>query len=367
MSLQYTPPSINRWNSHQQEPKQTKVFWIALFIALLLHFGLFLLFKTILIQQKVNTFDTIETETVYMDQVIIETDEVAPPEPSVTLPEEAAVKEMVPELEALAEFKNQDIEISPSITEPELSIKMSTPVAMGALEARSEELLEADLNVSTLDQIGMKPLDVPLVESGQVILEGSTINKDLPPASSLLGIDQLKGHDGKPMKGVMDGYNTMDELLSMSDISLAGAKAALPSDLLYKYDSAELKASAKYGLMKLALLINRNPEMYCILEGHSDLFGAEDYNLDLSRARAQAVKDYLVGTLRQKGERIIVKAYGKSQPLLKEGSIEEQSINRRVDILMRKTLEAPPAQPIVAKPEKEKPILVKPQAPDQSE
>ena len=64
----------------------------------------------------------------------------------------------------------------------------------------------------------------------------------------------------------------------------------LPSDLLFEFNSAELRESAKVGLMKLALLMDRNPNLYCWIEGHTDLVGGDDFNLDLSIRRAEAVQ-----------------------------------------------------------------------------
>jgi hypothetical protein len=89
--------------------------------------------------------------------------------------------------------------------------------------------------------------------------------------------------------------------------------------------------------MTVAMLIDRNPNMYCWVEGHTDLFGPEDFNSKLSGKRGQAVKDWLVNALQLSPERILVRAFGKTQPVILEGSIEEQGPNRRVDIKMRKT------------------------------
>jgi hypothetical protein len=93
--------------------------------------------------------------------------------------------------------------------------------------------------------------------------------------------------------------------------------------------------------------------MYCVLEGHSDLFGGDAYNLELSRRRAQAVKDWLMKSLQLDGAHIVVRAYGKSKAKALEGDQNQQAINRRVDILMRKKI--PPEEVI--------PVLVKPNVP----
>ena len=105
--------------------------------------------------------------------------------------------------------------------------------------------------------------------------------------------------------------------------------------------------------MKLAILIDRNPDMFCILEGHTDLFGGDEYNIELSRRRAEAVKGWLVSALQLEGDRIVVRALGKTEPKVMEGTRDEQALNRRVDILMRK--EKPADVPVRAVVEEEPP------------
>jgi hypothetical protein len=124
--------------------------------------------------------------------------------------------------------------------------------------------------------------------------------------------------------------------------------------------------------MKLALIVEKNPKLYCWIEGYSDLFGADAYNQDLSRRRAAAVKEYLVTTLRLNADRIIPRGYGKAKALVLQGSVEEQAPNRRVEIRMRRTpppAEAPvvvkqqnppPAPPASAPEPSREPVLVKP-------
>jgi hypothetical protein len=141
----------------------------------------------------------------------------------------------------------------------------------------------------------------------------------------------------------------------------------LPSDLLFEYDSADLRESARVGLMKLALLVERNPGLYCWIEGHSDLYGGGAYNLDLSRKRAASVKSYLTGSLRLDDDRIHTRGYGKTRPIIMAGNVDEQSSNRRVEIKMRRTL-PPNDEPVITEPDPEptpppvppKAILVKP-------
>ena len=68
--------------------------------------------------------------------------------------------------------------------------------------------------------------------------------------------------------------------------------------------------------------------MKFLIEGHTDAQGNREYNIDLSRRRAQAVADYL-GTLGVAPDRLQVRGYGFDRPL--QGRSASSSVNRRVE------------------------------------
>jgi outer membrane protein OmpA-like peptidoglycan-associated protein len=65
-----------------------------------------------------------------------------------------------------------------------------------------------------------------------------------------------------------------------------------------------------------------------LIEGHTDSVGAYDSNVDLSRRRAQAVADFLVGKGVDRA-RLEVKGFGPDQPL--PGRSKADGANRRVE------------------------------------
>ena len=110
----------------------------------------------------------------------------------------------------------------------------------------------------------------------------------------------------------------------------------MPTDLLFGYNEDTLADSARLSLMKLGLLIQNNPDSEFIIEGHTDSFGTDDYNLELSIRRATAVRDWLTQSLRLPANGIRVRGYGKSRPLVDPGGTQQQQqLNRRVEIVIR--------------------------------
>jgi outer membrane protein OmpA-like peptidoglycan-associated protein len=118
-------------------------------------------------------------------------------------------------------------------------------------------------------------------------------------------------------------------------VSAATAPILMPTDLLFEYDSASLRPEATQALEKLGTLLTRNPAARFRIEGHTDSFGAEDYNLALSLRRAEAVKQWLTGARGIDPGRITTRGLGKARLLVPASeSVEGQRLNRRVEIII---------------------------------
>ena len=138
-------------------------------------------------------------------------------------------------------------------------------------------------------------------------------------------------------QAALAGFTSLEGMLQLSSDQLNDKKTYIGGDLLFAFNSSELKDSFKFSLYKIAMLIDKNPEMICWIEGHADTIGNPVYNQQLSEQRAQAVKDWLVKTLRFNPRQIQVRGYGSTQPLVAGSTPEEQAINRRVEIKLRVT------------------------------
>lgn len=82
--------------------------------------------------------------------------------------------------------------------------------------------------------------------------------------------------------------------------------------------------------------MNNNPDIKIELSAHTDAVGKNDFNMELSQARAERCKDYLVRN-GIKASRIVAKGYGETKIL--NGCVswdqcteEENQVNRRVEI-----------------------------------
>lgn len=103
------------------------------------------------------------------------------------------------------------------------------------------------------------------------------------------------------------------------------------SGVNFNFDSAELTDTAKQNLDAVAEIFIEFPDTDLMIEGHTDSVGNDDYNMKLSKRRAESVVNYLKAhgvTAR----RFSVEAFGETRPRFSNDTKENQAKNRRVEI-----------------------------------
>ena len=70
------------------------------------------------------------------------------------------------------------------------------------------------------------------------------------------------------------------------------------------------------------------------VEGHTDAFGGDESNLELSQRRADAVRAYLLANMELASYRISAMGYGESRPIASNESAEGRARNRRIDLVI---------------------------------
>jgi outer membrane protein OmpA-like peptidoglycan-associated protein len=107
------------------------------------------------------------------------------------------------------------------------------------------------------------------------------------------------------------------------------------SDVLFDTGQTTLKPGAREKLSKLAGILLAYPGEYQIeIEGHTDSVGSEESNFNLSRGRAESVRDYLVQN-GIKSERVIAaRGFGETKPVADNETAAGRQVNRRVEIII---------------------------------
>lgn len=178
----------------------------------------------------------------------------------------------------------------------------------------------------------------------RITIEGLVMDKDEEPVKN--AIIRIVGNDGSNQKEVArdDGSFSFALQRGVKYVMLAGAKGylnqkqefasdstmedanywvefILPSiskpsvveNIFYDYDKADLRPESKTALNELIAVLHDNPNVTIEMASHTDRWGSDAYNINLSERRAKSVVDYLVenGISR---DRLQTHGYGKSRP-----------------------------------------------------
>ena len=104
--------------------------------------------------------------------------------------------------------------------------------------------------------------------------------------------------------------------------------------VLFDFDKADLKPAGQKLVMDIVQEMKENPQLRAHLVGHADSVGSDQYNMGLSRRRAEGTRNFMV---RQgvPAANITTEAKGESQPIASNATAEGRAQNRRVEITLR--------------------------------
>ncbi len=211
----------------------------------------------------------------------------------------------------------------------------------GATPGRVVDELAVDPNVESAAWVGNVPKVLPILghmkERGSVIIDGRSlvlsgrVDSDRAKATMLQDITPL----------TQTGLKLEDHILA--------AQLAAPSPTLQKklneiltQGSIEFESNtttmlprSRTTLDQLITTLRRAPNTAIEIGGHTDKYGAPDYNLQLSRRRAEAVRHYFSshGLTNQ----FTAVGYGDSRPLSVAQTRAGLQRNRRIELRIKGT------------------------------
>ena len=122
-------------------------------------------------------------------------------------------------------------------------------------------------------------------------------------------------------------------------IVLRDDRIVLEERVLFDTDRARVKSTGREVIGDLVRIWNQHPEWRRMsIEGHADVRGTDDYNLELSRRRAEHVRDVLVSHGADPA-RIDTVGHGRSRPIDPGTSEEAHQRNRRVEFVIDRQVE----------------------------
>ena len=149
---------------------------------------------------------------------------------------------------------------------------------------------------------------------------------------------------GAVVGGVAGGYigDRMDRQAERIEQEIPGAEVTRVgeginvvfdegSGVYFDTNKYNINAASATTLNKLAGIFQEYPNTNILVEGHTDNTGADDYNMTLSKQRAQSVTSYL-STKGVSSGRFTTNWYGENQPKYDNNTVEGRAKNRRVEL-----------------------------------
>jgi len=278
---------------------------------------------------KVKTIAESNLEKTSVDQ----TNAAAKPEPDKTdmqLPDEKkSFDKVLQDIQASAALPDDVRDVlpdQPKVEQPDVNSTLTEIERSAAQSLATDPSATRDQSLLSNSSVSGRPQ--PAL-SGTELATSTTIKRPNTFTS------KMPGDSAGPSKGRAPGFSDLDQLLAQKGPLGSGTKLRMPDDQLFEYDSDVLQASAVGQLQKLGTLIQRNPRATFSVEGYTDSFGSFEYNLNLSQRRADSVKRYLVEAMGISPVQIQTRGYGATKfRASPSGSIDEQSPNRRVEIVV---------------------------------
>jgi outer membrane protein OmpA-like peptidoglycan-associated protein len=125
-----------------------------------------------------------------------------------------------------------------------------------------------------------------------------------------------------------------DELQSLDFIGskYRSASSININNIYFEFESAVIKNESEEVVEKVHQMMEEFPTISIRIAGHTDNIGTHDFNMDLSRRRAESLKAALVAR-GVAADRIETVGYGETQPLVSnDNEFEGRELNRRIEI-----------------------------------
>jgi OmpA-OmpF porin, OOP family len=134
--------------------------------------------------------------------------------------------------------------------------------------------------------------------------------------------------------GVCDTVDQCPNTPPGTRVGAIGCDCDFTLQLQFAFDSAKLTAGDMAQLDEIVPKLNNAKAGFIggVIEGHTDSIGSEEYNMGLSKRRAESVASYLSSQGVSMGNRFATEAFGEAKPIASNDTESGRAENRRVVI-----------------------------------
>jgi outer membrane protein OmpA-like peptidoglycan-associated protein len=160
------------------------------------------------------------------------------------------------------------------------------------------------------------------------------VNQIDPGEIESLSADLYCSQDaGKPEKYVgIQGVRFAESFPDPSQVITSTGRYTVRG-ILFDTDSDRIKPESAPAIKQIARLLETNPALKLLIEGHTDSVGDASHNLDLSKRRAESVRAALVGQFAIDAARLSAAGLGAGKPVEANDTPQGRAQNRRVELV----------------------------------
>jgi OmpA-OmpF porin, OOP family len=130
-------------------------------------------------------------------------------------------------------------------------------------------------------------------------------------------------------QGVLFIVKSTVDVETTTERRVVGAKA---NNINFRFDQVAIEAGDHEDLKQVAEFLQTNPKSYAVVAGFTDSKGDPEYNLKLSRMRAESAKNYILEQSRIDPDRVVLLWLGATNFIADNDTEEGRAKNRRVEI-----------------------------------
>ncbi len=149
------------------------------------------------------------------------------------------------------------------------------------------------------------------------------------PASMNVDLRKRSDPDDSDRADTLSNLN-VKIVLSWIKALQASDSAIRLNNIFFNFDKASLKPESFPELNRLAAILKIAPVVHVEIDAHTDNKGSHQYNLQLSKRRAESVVEYLIGQ-GIASARLTSHGFAETRPIATNSTDEGRALNRRVE------------------------------------
>lgn len=171
------------------------------------------------------------------------------------------------------------------------------------------------------------------------VIEGPGGYVSLPPDTVRVPPDTVR-IPADTIRVVRDSVRTVRDTLRTTRVetierSLLDTGVFRAFEVNFAFGTSTLQDRATRTLDAVGAVLERHADVRVEVAGHTDAVGPDSVNQRLSRARARAVRTYLLNQFAIDADRLVARGYGEARPVASNDTPTGRALNRRVEFVVR--------------------------------